>query len=83
MKTLILMQKVIFTYGYKFNENRMLQQKIMLPITSDGKPDYIYMEQYTKNLMLKKYYEYLNYKFQKSKTDYNFSEPYLLVAEKS
>jgi hypothetical protein len=41
------------------------------------------MEQYTKNIMLKKYYEYLNYKFQKSKTDYNFSEPYLLVAEKS
>ena len=40
------------------------------------------LKQYTKNLMLKKYYEYLNYKFQKSKTDYSFSEPYLLVAEK-
>lgn len=83
MKTLILFQKVIFTYGYKFNENRMLQQKIILPITSDGKPDYIYMEQYTKNLMLRKYCEYLDYKFKKSKTDYNFSESYLLVAEKS
>ena len=83
MKTLILFQKVIFTYGYKFNENRMLQQKIMLPITPDGKPDYAYMEQYTKNLMLRKYCEYLDYKFKKSKTDYNFSEPYLLVAEKS
>ena len=41
------------------------------------------MEQYTKNLMLKKYCEYLDYKFKKSQTDYNFSEPYLLVAEKS
>jgi hypothetical protein len=41
------------------------------------------MEQYTKNLMLKKYYEYLDYKFKKSKADYSFSEPYLLVAEKS
>lgn len=82
MKTLILMQKVIFTYGYKFNENRMLKQKIILPITSHGKPDYAYMEQYTKNLMLRKYCEYLDYKFKKSKTDYSFSEPYLLVAEK-
>ena len=83
MKTLILFQKVIFTYGYKFNENRMLQQKIMLPITSDGKPDYIYMEQYTKNLMLRKYCEYLDYKFKKSQTIYSFSDPYFLVAEKS
>lgn len=83
MKTLILFQKVIFTYGYKFNENRMLQQKIMLPITSDGKPDYAYMEQYTKNLMLRKYYEYLDYKFKKSQTIYSFSDPYFLVAEKS
>ena len=83
MKTLILFQKVIFTYGYKFNENRMLQQKIMLPITSDGKPDYAYMEQYTKNLMLRKYCEYLDYKFKKSQTIYSFSDPYFLVAEKS
>lgn len=83
MKTLILFQKVIFTYGYKFNENRMLQQKIILPITSDGKPDYIYMEQYTKNLMLRKYCEYLDYKFKKSQTTYSFSDPYFLVAEKS
>jgi len=83
MKTLILFQKVIFTYGYKFNENRMLQQKIMLPITSDEKPDYAYMEQYTKNLMLRKYCEYLDYKFKKSQTIYSFSAPYFLVAEKS
>ena len=83
MKTLILMQKVIFTYGYKFNENRMLKQKIILPITSDGSPDYAYMEQYTKNLMLRKYCEYLDYKFKKSQTIYSFSDPYFLVAEKS
>ena len=72
-----------FGHGHSINNERLKMFKVVLPITSHGKPDYAYMEQYTKNLMLKKYYEYLNYKFQKSKTDYNFFEPYLLVAEKS
>ena len=53
-KGTMLLQKVIFTYGYKFNEARMLKQKILLPITSDGTPDYEYMEQYIKNFMYKK-----------------------------
>lgn len=61
-KGTMLLQKVIFTYGYKFNEARMLKQKILLPITSDGTPDYEYMEQYIKNFMYKKYSEYLEYK---------------------
>lgn len=72
-----------FGHGHSINNARLKMFKVVLPITSDGKPDYAYMEQYTKNLMLKKYYEYLDYKFKKSKTDYSFSEPYLLVAEKS
>ena len=72
-----------FGHGHSINNERLKMFKVVLPITSDGKPDYIYMEQYTKNLMLRKYCEYLDYKFKKSKTDYNFSEPYLLVAEKS
>ena len=72
-----------FGHGHSINNERLKMFKVVLPITSHGKPDYAYMEQYTKNLMLKKYYEYLDYKFKKSKTDYNFSEPYLLVAEKS
>ena len=61
-KGTMLLQKVIFTYGYKFNEARMLKQKILLPITSDGTPDYEYMEQYIKNFMYKKYREYFEYK---------------------
>ena len=72
-----------FGHGHSINNERLKMFKVVLPITSDGKPDYAYMEQYTKNLMLRKYCEYLDYKFKKSKTDYNFSEPYLLVAEKS
>ena len=31
----------------------------MLPVTDEGKPAYKYMEQYAKNMMLKKYEQYL------------------------
>ena len=31
----------------------------MLPVTDSGEPDYRYMEQYAKNMMLRKYQQYL------------------------
>lgn len=31
---------------YKFNATRMKRQKIMLPVTSQGHPDYDYMKRY-------------------------------------
>ena len=60
-KTVILQQKVKYTYGYKFNGQRMERQKILLPIDEKGNPDYHYMEQYGKTLMLHKYQQYLDY----------------------
>lgn len=54
-------QRVKFNYGYKFNEQRMLRQKLMLPINDSGEPDYEYMEQYAKNMMLRKYKQYLDF----------------------
>ena len=33
----------------------------MLPVNDAGNPDYEYMEQYIKNLMIKKYKEYIEY----------------------
>ncbi len=54
-------QRSKFNYGYKFKEQRMLRQKLMLPIKDTGEPDYDYMEQYAKNIMLKKYQQYLNF----------------------
>ena len=33
----------------------MLRQKLMLPVNDEGEPDYEYMEQYVKNMMLRKY----------------------------
>lgn len=63
MKVAILMQKQKFGYLYKFNANRMAHTKILLPVIK-GKPDtpdYAYMEQYSKNMMLRKYRQYLSY----------------------
>ena len=72
-----------YNFNREINDKRISNEIIILPITSDGKPDYSYMEQYTKNLMLRKYCEYLDYKFKKSQSIYSFSDPYFLVAEKS
>lgn len=69
MKVAILQQKSKFGYLYKFNAERMANTRIMLPITDDGTPDYEYMEQYAKNLMIRKYKQYLAYLDSKEKPD--------------
>lgn len=61
-KTIILQQKSKYNYAYKFNEQRMRRQYIMVPVNDANEPDYLYMEQYMKNIMNKKYQAYLNYK---------------------
>ena len=38
---------------------RMKALELMLPVTDSGGPDYEYMEQYAKNMMLRKYNQYL------------------------
>ena len=60
-KTVILQQKNKYTYGYKFNGQRMERQKILLPTDVQGTPDYHYMEQYGRKIMLQKYQQYLKY----------------------
>lgn len=60
-KTIILQQKPKYSYGYKFNGKRMKRQIIMLPVNDVGEPDYEYMEQYIKNLMIRKYKDYIQY----------------------
>lgn len=58
---IIKQQKVKFEYAYKFNEQRMRRQTVLVPISDEGTPDYAYMEQYAKNMMLRKYQQYLDY----------------------
>ena len=50
-----------YSHGYKRNKEHLAGDKVMLPVTDSGEPDYEYMEQYAKNLMLKKYKQYLTF----------------------
>ncbi len=59
--TMIRKQKNKYTYGYKFNGKRMAKQKILLPITGDGQPDYEFMEQYIKEREMVKREQYIAY----------------------
>lgn len=54
-------QAVCFEYARKWRPKRMVHSKIMLPINDSGNPDYAYMEQYAKNMMLRKYRQYLKF----------------------
>lgn len=50
-----------YNYGHMGNKDSIKRERVMLPIDEDGKPDYAYMEQYAKNMMLRKYRQYLAY----------------------
>ncbi len=49
------------SYGYLFNGNRLKNAIVLLPVTSQGEPDYAYMDRYVENIMLKQYEAYLKY----------------------
>ena len=57
--TLIEKQGKSFQYARKWRPSRMVRSKIMLPVMDTGEPDYQFMEDYIKELMLKKYFQYL------------------------
>lgn len=50
-----------YTYGHMGNKDSIKRERIMLPIDDSGEPDYEYMEQYAKNMMLRKYKQYLEF----------------------
>jgi hypothetical protein len=57
-----------YSHGYKRNKEHLAGDKVMLPVTDSGEPDYKYMEQYSKNMMLSKYQQYLTFLQQRSNT---------------
>ena len=61
LNQMILSQKIKYAYGYKFNGERMKRQKIMLPVTKSGLPDYDYMTSYMKKQELEQIFKILNY----------------------
>lgn len=56
----INLQSVRFSYGYNACDN-VGKIRILLPVNEKGSPDYEFMEQYGKQIMLQKYQQYLNY----------------------
>ena len=48
-----------YSYNQMCSKKRLQRQKVMLPVDNNGKPDYAYMEQYAKNMILRKYKQYL------------------------
>lgn len=46
----IWQQRGKYAYGYKFNTRRMQRQMVLLPVASDGQPDYSYMEAYMRGV---------------------------------
>lgn len=55
-------QRGKYGYGYKMGTGRLKRQAIMLPVGSNGQPDWQYMEQYAKMLMAKLKLQYLQSK---------------------
>ena len=48
-----------YNFNREINDDRISREKILLPVTSKGEPDYIYMEKYIKYLEQQKILEYL------------------------
>ena len=66
LATVVGMQRVKYNRGYKFNEQRMKKQTIMMPMTDAGNPDYGYMENYVRlkeSALLRRYYDYAEAKY--------------------
>ena len=60
--TSIIKQSERFGHGHAISDKRLKKMKIMLPATSDGEPDWEYMEQYVKVAYRQKLTKYLAYK---------------------
>ncbi len=61
MTSMIEKQGSNFNFNREINDARIRNMQIMLPVTDSGKPDYEYMEQYAKNMTLRKYKQYLTF----------------------
>lgn len=60
MTSMIEKQGSNFNFNREINNARIRNMQIMFPITDSGEPDYEYMKQYTKNVALCKYSQYLD-----------------------
>lgn len=61
LKSSVLKQKVKYTYGYKFNAERMKRQKILLPIDNRDEIDYDFMKKFMVIQEIKECYKIIDY----------------------
>lgn len=62
LSVVITQQSKSHDYGYKFNGERMERQRILLPVNTNGEPDYAFMEAFVKereNALLARYGAFL------------------------
>ena len=52
---------VKYNFNREINDKRIKKERIMLPIQKNGSPDYLYMENYIKQIIVNKYNHYINY----------------------
>lgn len=50
-----------YDFSREMTDPRLQREKVIVPVNIDGEPDYLYMEQYVKNMMIAKYQSYLDY----------------------
>lgn len=62
LSRIISQQADRFGHAHSITQSRLNSYKLMLPIDDNGNPDYLYMEQYIKNIFYKKANEYLDFK---------------------
>ncbi len=51
-----------YDFSREMTDPRLKREKLLLPVDESGNPDFDYMEQYMKNIMISKYKAYLKYK---------------------
>ena len=50
-----------YSHGYKRNAQHLKGDRVMLPVTDDGQPDYDFMELFGRKMMSNKYRQYLSF----------------------
>ena len=64
-----------YNFNREINDVRISKEIILLPVDYAGNPDYSYMENFIKNLMVQKYTEYLEFK-NKTHIEYKVDSAY-------
>lgn len=61
LSQMIKNQGICFAYARKWRPSRMVHSCVMLPVNDNNEPDYEFMEECGRQMMAKKYIQYLKY----------------------